>query len=335
MNKFRAHRIIFLLLVCGCCVDPFNTSLPANKALVVDGLVTDQIGGHTVTLSYSSNLGIGIVTRERAKGATVMIIDNTGIQTQLAEIADGTYQTDSAYHAETGKSYFLRIRLNNQVYESDFETLLPAGQLDSLFFKVQPAPPLNQFQFYANSSRSAQGNGLMRWRSSFVFQIVTYPELAADPPPCIDPCTCCICWVSGQNDGVVIANGSDFVHDNYPNHLVATIPIDDQRFQIRYYLKVDQLSLSANAYNFWNLVITQQTGATSLFQPASARIQGNIHSITNPDEQVLGLFQVSSVVSKSIFITRVDVPPDMQHDPPFLNMTDCRNQGTNIRPPFW
>jgi len=335
LRKFSSYKVVFIILICGCCVDPFNTSLSVNKTLVVDGLLTDQHGPHTITLSYSSDLGVGATMRELASGASVSILDGTGVQTPLTEVSQGAYQTDSSFQAQEGKSYFIRISLNSQSYESEVETLLPAGQLDSLYFKIQSTPLANQFQFYANSGKVQQSNGLMRWRSSFIFQILTWPQLSEDPPPCSNPCTCCTCWVYGHNNDVVVGSGSNFIDNKFNNNLVASIPIDDQRFQIRYYLTVDQLSLSTSAYNFWNLVVSQKAGAGSLFQPASARVQGNIHSTTNPNEQVLGLFQVSSVVSKSIFINRSDVPYNMRHDPPFLNMTDCRGQGTNIRPSFW
>jgi len=301
----------------------------------VDGLLTDQPGPHVVTLSYASNLGVGIGTRELIANANVFIVDNTGIETSLNETSNGTYQTDSAFAAQEEKTYFLRIVINNQTYESDIEKLLPVGQLDSLYFKAQSTSEGNQFQVYANSHKPQQGTALMRWRSSFIFEVVTWPQFAPEPPPCADPCTCCICWASGQNKDIVIGNESNFINNMFNANLVASIPIDDQRFQIRYYLTVDQLSLSKNAYTFWDLVLSQKTGAASLFQPASARIVGNVHSVANPNEQVLGLFQVSSMVSKSIFIERSDVPVSMQHDPPFLNTTDCRNQGTNIRPSFW
>lgn len=332
MKWFSLHRIVVIIFICGCCVDPFNTSLSGNKILVVDGLLTNQSGPHTVTLSYSTNLGTGL---KLASGANVSIVDNVGNEIYLGEKSTGMYQTDSLFKAQDDKTYFLRIHLDNQTYESEIEKLLPVGELDSIYFKAHSTPLQNEFQIYANSKKPLEGNALMKWRSSYTFEIVTWPQFAPEPPPCADPCICCICWVSGHNDEIIIGNASNFTNDKFNDHLVATIPIDDQRFQEKYYLQVDQLSLSTNAYNFWSLVISQETGGGSLFQPASARIRGNVHSMTNPNEQVLGLFQVSTVVSKSIFIKRSDVPFNIQKDPPFLNTTDCRIHGTNIRPSFW
>lgn len=347
MKFCSSHKAIFIILLCACCVDPFNTSLPGNKTVVVDGLITDQSGPQTVSLSYSSNVGVGKFTRELISGAVVIIIDGGGTQTQMNEVAAGFYQTDSTYSAQKGKNYFIRIKLNNQIYESDIETLLPVGQLDSLFFKLNTTYPVNQFEVYANSSKSAMSTGLMRWRSSFIYQIYTQPSLHTDengrisPLPCsgastipATACTCCTCWVSGQNTGVIISDESNFNNNKFNNNLVANIPIGDQQFEFKYYLRVDLLSLSTVAYDFWNLVRSEQTGATSLFQPASVRVRGNVHSMTNPNEQVLGLFQVSSVFSKSIFINRNDIPVNLQPITPFVT-DDCRAQGTNVRPPFW
>jgi hypothetical protein len=339
LKHLNIHKIAFIILICGCCVDPFNASLSVTKTLVVDGLLTDQQGPQTVTLSFASNLGVGTITRELASGASVSIVDNTGNETFLAEIDFGTYQTDSMFVAQQDKTYFLRINLSNQTYESDVEKLLPVGQLDSIYFTIRSTPLQNEFQIYANSRRPETSTGQMRWRSSFIYEIITWPQFTADgpPPPCAEavPCTCCVCWVYGNNGEIVLANSSNFVGNSFNNNLIATIPINYQQFQVRYYLKVDQLSLSTSAYNFWSLVLSQEKGAASLFQPASARIQGNMHSTTNPGQQVLGLFQVSSMVSKTIFISRTDVPLGMLQDPPFLNTAECTSLGTNIRPLFW
>jgi hypothetical protein len=343
MSKFNSYKGILWIFICACCVSPFTTSLSGSKVLVVDGLITDQMGPQIITLSYSSSLGVGAFTRELIPGAIVTLLDNGGTQIQLTEESTGIYQTDSTFTAQPGKSYFIRISLNNEMYESDQETLLPVGQLDSLFYKLQATSIVPQFEIYANSSKPLQSSGLMRWRSSYTYQIMTQPYLVPlpDTPPCSGvltipktSCICCICWVSGKNNGVAISNGSNFIDDKFNNNLVAIIPIGDEQFEFKYYLKVEQLSLSTNAYNFWNLVISQQTGASSLFQPVSAQIQGNIHSITNPNEQVLGLFQVSSVTSRSIFINRNDIPFNLQPAIP-LNISDCRVEGTNIQPAFW
>jgi hypothetical protein len=115
MTRISSRKIAFLILICACCVDPFDASLSGNKTLVVEGLILDQAGPQTVTRSYSSSLGVGEFTRELASGAVVTIVDNTGVKIQLTEVSAGVYQTDSADIAQQGKIYFIRIVLNNEI----------------------------------------------------------------------------------------------------------------------------------------------------------------------------------------------------------------------------
>jgi len=117
--------------------------------------------------------------------------------------------------------------------------------------------------------------------------------------------------------------------------LVGYVTVTPSNFAEKYHLDMEQLSLSPATYNFWKLVKSQQQGTGSLFQPASVKIKGNIHSISDPDEEVLGVFVVSSVQTRSIFIYKEDIPDPI---PTVENDNDCRSTGgssTNVRPPFW
>lgn len=65
--------------------------------------------------------------------------------------------------------------------------------------------------------------------------------------------------------------------------------------------------MSRKAFEFFKLIRAQKVGASSLFQPPSGEIKGNIKGINNA-EPVVGLFWASSVRSKSLFIQRNEVP---------------------------
>jgi hypothetical protein len=193
----------------------------------------------------------------------------------------------------------------------------------------------------------------MRWRWIGTYQLSTTPrfhleEGAPAPPSCsgyvaggpsgitqVGPCTCCDCWVTERSTGLAIYDGGQSVSQKYEKVLVGYVPIIPGNFSDKYHLAMEQLSLSPASYNFWKLVRAQQQGAGSLFQPASVKIQGNVHSLNNPDEEVLGIFTVSAVQNRSIFIYKEDIPDPL---PDYINTDDCRKvsgNNTNIRPPFW
>jgi hypothetical protein len=114
------------------------------------------------------------------------------------------------------------------------------------------------------------------------------------------------------------------------------IPITSMHFYDRYYIEVQQLSLSDEAYDYWNLVEQQQSGSTNIFQPNAIKIKGNIECISNPTEEVLGFFEVSGVRSKSLFIDESELPypiPDID-----VVRYSCESyflNSTTIQPWFW
>ena len=107
-------------------------------------------------------------------------------------------------------------------------------------------------------------------------------------------------------------------------------------FYDRYYIEVQQMSLSEEAYDFWSLVEKQQKGSSDIFQPNAIKIRGNIKGVTNPDEEVLGFFGVSGVATKSMYIPKsevpVELPPIEQY--PFSCLEMFKNPTTE-KPFFW
>jgi hypothetical protein len=88
---------------------------------------------------------------------------------------------------------------------------------------------------------------------------------------------------------------------------VAVVPASSEKISIKYSINVKQYVLTQTAYNFWqNLAsTTQQLG--SLFDPQPSQVKGNVHSLTNPAETVVGYVSASTVQSKRIFIGFFDV----------------------------
>jgi hypothetical protein len=132
------------------------------------------------------------------------------------------------------------------------------------------------------------------------------------------------------SDNNVISEG------DFNGVFITRIPVDNWRFIDKYYLEVEQLSVSSDVHKFWKLVQAQQEGAGNIFQPNVVQVEGNVASLTNPDEAVFGTFSVSAVTRATIVIDRSIIPKVV----PKLDtaIADCRfyfNNSTNVKPPFW
>jgi hypothetical protein len=169
-----------------------------------------------------------------------------------------------------------------------------------------------------------------------------------DPLPCsgyqvtpggaviqVDTCNCCDCWRNQYSNSVMISN-NDYIEGNeFKSVPIAQITVDKNIFYEKYYIGVEQMSIPEDVYQFWRLVDTQEEGSGNIFQPNIVKIKGNIHCTSNPDEEVFGIFSVSAITKKSIFITRFDIPKRIA--PIDTATVDCRAYAGayNKKPPFW
>jgi hypothetical protein len=364
MRFIRFLPVLFFLS--DSCIEPLEgENYDYEPKLVVDGLITDQPGPYSVNLYLSSATNGDLDRQSRVSDAIVTIFDDAGNSERLTETASGKYETAAkGIRGTIGRKYHVTITVDGKEYISEPQTMLPAGTITDLYGefsedainKIDISLPSDIISVYLNSQGEEGLPNLYRWRWSAIYEVRTFPELRVrytefgpvpDPVPCsglvsegpgLEPtgiCTCCHCWVDEFGHNALVSN-NDFVSDiNFNNVLLARIPVTGVRFMYRYYFKVEQMSVDENVYAFWKLIQAQQNSTADLFQPNSIRISGNIRSLSDPDEDVLGIFAVSAVVEKSFFIPRSLIKVPLAVD---TITDDCRAiyvGSTNVKPPFW
>ncbi len=368
MNKFYFLKInIFIVLTCLSCIDPININVDSDPGnLVVDGLITDKDGPHTIKLgrsvSYFDRSSNPLLNRE--VGATLQILSSSGQLELLNEVSPGTYETSNNFKGTVGESYVLTIQLTNgKIYQSEPEIMTQNVGIDSLILSYDFRNITNKnnivlqvngvnVEIRPNSIESA--NSYYRWRYSSIHEIKTFPELRTknveggtipDPPPCsgyivaidgrlqqIANCTCCECWVS-EFSSKVITSKLNFV-EGFINADLAFIEDVNGIFSIRYFIEVEQLSLSRSAHEFWTLLEAQQNQG-SLFDQPAGRINSNVFSTDDPEEIVLGYFGASSSEKISRFIDPAFFPVRITQMDSIKN--DCRQEenASSEKPSFW
>ena len=74
------------------------------------------------------------------------------------------------------------------------------------------------------------------------------------------------------------------------------------------HVEVRQLSLTKRSFLFFKAIRDQQSAVNSLFQPISGRIPINFNQLSGEEEPVQGLFYATAISSKSLYLTRDEVP---------------------------
>ena len=341
MKLIRYIAILFLML--DSCIEPFNLNVATRETLVVDGMISDQPGPHTVKIFKTLSLDDELNVIDWVRGASVSIFDEQGNEMVFKEMAPGNYQSDSLLQGVIGKTYTLRFTTTDDaVYESKPEKLLPVGDIDTLYrefeqkespFTIEHGNSLNGFNVFLNAQVLPEQEGLVRWRWTGTFGIKTFPELKTkasdtkittmipDPPACSGyrvqrgttlleysgPCSCCYCWVTQYNDAVSLSDQRFISNNKITGLKMAFIQANRRYLYEKYYLEVEQMSVSQGVYDFWKRVAAQQTTGSNLFQTPPPPTGGNIQLISG-SVPALGIFSASAIKKRSMVFTKDDVP---------------------------
>lgn len=368
MKSLRFISLLFLLL--DACIDPLQVSVSSlGSRIVVDGMITNEPGPYQVRLVYSSNLENSIRVPEPVSGASVWIINSLNETESLSETSPGVYQSSiGGMQGQLGLSYYLKISTSSGEYQSEPQPLVSAGSIDDVLVDFSKDEIIDQdgsktmdaFKIYINSKGVEGDPNLYRWRWTGVYKAKAFPELytiggvgdviplTPAPWPCsgyiyedqmlikTGECECCICWSYNYSSSALVSDPRFIRDDAFKKIEMGSVGITPMNFYERYYVEVEQLSVSEEIYNFWKLVELQQKALGSLFQPNAVKIRGNIKCLSDPQEEVLGIFSVSAVTKKSIFIEPEDIPyvlPEID-----TIKYDCRvafKNATTEKPLFW
>ncbi|RRB00728.1 DUF4249 domain-containing protein [Larkinella rosea] len=344
--------LVLATLLCQCVtpINPDVRSLP--PALVVDGLVTDQPGKNRVSMSFTADYtstSLNFV----AEKATVFVTDNANQQTVFKETSPGFYQPDSSWRGSTGKSYTLHVRLSDgREYQSKPELLKPVAPIDSIYIEFNQQLKLGSdaydkgFDVYLDLKDPATPDDNYRW-SWVHYEPLVYCDVIRIPtcPGCAIyqeyGLTCCTkCWDIIRYQNLINISSDNAINGNrISRRSILRAPFESYE---PYYVEIEQQSLTKEAYTYLSAVkdIVQNVGG--LFDAAPATLTGNISSVTQPDELVLGYFGASAMIIRPLYIDRSKAPvtPDIilapPPQPPPTSCAKCEeSQARTSKAPKW
>jgi hypothetical protein len=359
----NAYSLLLFLIIISC-VDPIAFDIPSvSFTFVVDGSITDRPGPYRVFLGRAASLDQDLDFRRGITGATVTIKSDQGDNEVLIETSNGNYET-RVTQGIVGRSYWITIvTADGAVYESAPEKLNAAGELQSITTEFEDDFILvnnfgenkDKFNVSVNATGSLSTGNYMRWRTTGTYGILTFPHLITtnimgvlipNPPPCsgydvvngfltqIDGCECCECWVSVNDRLPFVSDDAVLEGGIFKNVFIGSVPVTRRTFYDKYHVSVEQIAHTQQAFEYFRLIKAQKDGATSLFQPPSGKLRGNIHRLDSKEE-VLGYFWAGGITSKSTFITRDMVPYRVPRIDTVIIECHFLNGATADRPEFW
>jgi hypothetical protein len=364
-NKIDISTVVFYILsfsiitfLYSNCIEPIDVDFTeGEERLIVDGMITNKPGPYEVKLSTSAIYGKsgydGVA--HPVSGAVLTISDDLGNSEVLTQknisgyIIEGTYTTQvGGIQGVVGRTYSLHIITSDgNQYESVPQIMKAVSDIDFIDYEFGSRDIVNEnnvmvseygFDVFVNFQDPPEHGDYYKWKWKGTYEVETQPELYVEYDrfgnAIPSPKDCCkTCWIHERQK-----NSLNILEDTYINgnsSRVKLIFIPYKRFYFKkYYIKIEQYSLSYEAHKFWKLIEDQLASVGGIFDPPPSEISGNILNINDNGDVVLGYFSVSAVSEKDTFITSYDINipiADMEfHD-------DCRvlTGSSAIMPDYW
>jgi len=351
-----------MVLLFSTCVDRFNPDLSdiaSENELVVEGFITDTDESQKITLSRTVAVGLEDFVNPPESNAIVQVIDQDGNRHTLIEKQSGEYITNPfEFRAQVGNSYQLRIELaDGEIYESDFQELLPVDPIDSVWWERSFVEEVNGrfvrdievVRFYTNYDEHDQTNyyryehfGTYAFASERQGQTICWTNPDSIP---VDLSPNVICYLDTLGDlPLNISAYPDPIEGATGSEEIFNIRFGI-RFRLGYSIEVRKYNLTKEYFDFLSAVREQGEFGGSIFDSPPTQILGNIRNVNNPSRFALGYFSTLAQTTKRVQIPALGfqrIPGRCDFDPanfipPGRDCCDCRERDSAYveRPSFW
>ena len=326
----------FILLMYVSCKKPYNPPATTrdNKFLVIDGtLINSADSPSVITLSRTVKLTDTTQAIYPETGATVSIEDSTGGSFALFEMPGGKYQSNPLSLNSSDKYRLMITTSSGDQYASDFVEMKQTPPIDSITWQqqndvmisVNTHDPLNNTKYYRwDFTETWQNSAPLKSELGVDNGLIFYIE---DRP--LDQRY--NCWSNDYSTDILIGSSIALSQDVINMAPIVVVPQNSVKINIRYSILVKQYAITADAYQYFSILKKNTENLGSIFDAQPTQLTGNIHSVKNPAEIVLGYFTASSVQQKRIFISKDEVSNwNYVYPGPECNMITINQNSTNF-----
>ncbi|OBR40930.1 hypothetical protein A9200_13940, partial [Maribacter hydrothermalis] len=324
------------------CIEPFVVeTVDFNSALVIEATITDENKNQEILVSRTFALDTTGIYGER--GAHVSVTDTNGAVYDFEESEEGKYISNVSFAAQAGLGYSLSVTtVDGSVYSSDEVVTPQPTQIDNLYAERDfKDGEVNEGIFiYVDSEDLTNSNEYYRYVYEETYKIIApywspldayvisrvVPDIRVGTFDREEDERICYNTVTSKN--VIQIEASNYNNNRINKFSIRFIDRDNTILASRYSILVKQFVESRAAFNYYETLQSLSDSESSLYQVQTGFIEGNLHSVTNKNENVIGFFQVSSSAEKRIFFEFEDYFPG--EDPPSYDCELLTPQLKNI-----
>jgi hypothetical protein len=342
-------RCLLILALCACSeVIDLDTKGVASQ-LVIYGRITDGTAGNEVSIALTSPFN---GEQQPVAEAQVRLIENGQEIASYVEYTPGKYRLTYSDSARVGRTYQLSVVLQDGRSFLSLPAVMPdQAAEDQLYFDASAVETVvnqagntierNLVQLFTNTRVLDQEKDFyLRWN---ITEAYVYEERIRPPPPFEGPPPPCYITNDITGQQAMLFNGAEIKVPVISDLILSSTEIDS-RFAFAYYFSVIQTTMDEAAYEYWKLIDEISNVEGSIFDRPAAPVPGNFRNTTNPDEEVLGYFEVVRSDTSFVRVRSDDIPFFVQIPCPFAerpreppSCTDCilLDNSSYHRPYYW
>ena len=309
MKKFSF--LLFVILF-GCTEPYLLQTSNFEEAIVIEATITNELKKQEIKVSKTYRLeenGPNFV-----ENATVSVEDDLGNVYNFIE-GDEVYESENEFQAITGRKYKLRVETNGKTYTSTQETLTAISPIENIQVSDQTIANVRGAEIKVSSFDPTSSSKYYRYEFEETYKIIApkwIPYTVTVNPSTYEliytPRTyeARTCYSTKKSNEILLHSTSNLSEDSV-DYTVRFIPVTNPIITHRYSILVKQYIQNLEAYTYYNTLKTISGSDGILSQNQPGFFSGNISCESNPNEKVIGFFDVSSVSSQRIFFNFEDV----------------------------
>jgi hypothetical protein len=307
--------LIWVALIAAGCKKPFNPVVlsTSNSYLVVEGVINSGSDSTFIKLSHTVILS-GKTSASPELNATVTVEGDQNTSYPLQQTGKGIYSC-AGLNLNNSHKYRLDIKTSGgKQYLSDYVEVVNSPPIDSIHYDTQGSVSGPGLNIYANTHDANNKARYFRWdyqetwviRSAFLSAFKSNGDTVLGRDLANDNIN--VCWPSDTSTTIVLGSSAKLSQNIIVNNPIISIGSTSEKLGFEYSILVRQYALTVDAYNFYTNLKKNTEQLGSIFDAQPSQISGNIHSVTNPTEPVIGYISVGSIASRRIFISNRALP---------------------------
>ena len=342
MKKNYLYLLFFSLFIFIKCVEPFESATQNfENSLIIEATITNELKFQKVQLSRTYPIEEEGPRKET--NAIVKVIDNLNNEFLFKGDTLGNYYSINKFAAISGREYQLEIKTSdNKVYKSSPTTLTSVSSNFNISAKKHTNDEgVEGIIVLANSIDPTGNSKYYRFTYEETHKVIApfwspLNAFGVSPLPTVTPSQSYpfyhevytlprtkeerVCYTTTYSNVILQEETNKFAEDKITDYPILFIPKDEYKLTHRYSILVHQRVQSFKAYSYY-ATLNKLSGQSNIFsQNQPGFINGNLFAIDNPEEKVLGYFEVSSSLSKRLFFAFEDFFPT---EPKPGYFTDC------------